>query len=610
MDVSRERTAMDKLAVKLKSIKNYSIIWEKNKKAAMNKELVEIENDMKSLMTSNSGNGLSPGDAHNLSSLESRKLKILLTHEETWRLKSRAIWLNAGDLNTKFFHRYADSRRMHNAIWDLNDHGGRRIWGTDDLLGEATRHFHDYYCDPKNTSLAEQFKVIKEYPRMFNDEEGMDIFRDVTLQDVENTLHGFAKDKSPGPDGWTVEIFIHFFDIMGEDIRLAVEESWKFGTVFGALNSTYLTLIPKTSHPDSYNDFRPIALCNLVYKVIAKIIADRIKPFLSKYISMEQYGFLQGRQIHDAVGVAQEILHSVKLKRLEALILQLDLVKAYDRVNWDFLRLILIQIGLPWQVMKWIMACTNSVNYAILINGHPTDFFKASRGLRQGCPLSPLLFILVMEGLSLTINKAKRDGLIEGIKITRDIAVTHSLFVDDAMLFGKGTLDEWVHYKRILDLFCSVTGMTISYIKSQFIKHSLELDAEAAIGSVFPLKFLEMETGTKYLGFFLKPANYRAHDWSWLIRRFEGRISHWSFRFLSLGGRLTLAKAVLQNLGVYWFTLCKVPRSILCLIRRKMYNFLWSGGGDTSKFHLVNWSVLARPWKLGGWNIKDLDLFV
>jgi hypothetical protein len=137
----------------------------------------------------------------------------------------------------------------------------------------------------------------------------------------------------------------------------------------------------------SFGGFRPIALCNLVYKIITKIIAARIKTSLSVGISKEQFGFLEGRQITDAIGVVQEALHNIKVKNIKALVLKLDLIKAYDRVDWGFLRLVLLQVGLSLEATDWIMGCVTSANFAVLINGKPTNFFKSSRGLRQGLPV-------------------------------------------------------------------------------------------------------------------------------------------------------------------------------------------------------------------------------
>ena len=125
-----------------------------------------------------------------------------------------------------------------------------------------------------------------------------------------------------------------------------VEESRQKGFILGPLNSTFITLIPKANKPHLFGDFHPISLCNLCYKIISKVIVDCIKPFLSRSLSEEQLGFLQGREIHDAIGAIHECVHSIKKKIIKALVLKLYLQKAYDCVNFDLLRLILLQIGM------------------------------------------------------------------------------------------------------------------------------------------------------------------------------------------------------------------------------------------------------------------------
>ena len=192
--------------------------------------------------------------------------------------------------------------------------------------------------------------------------------------------------------------------MLGNDLVSAVDCAKVTGCVPPSLNATFLALIPKKEKPLTFADFRPISLCNLLYKLISKVIAVRIKPFLDSGISQEQYGFLKDHQIIEPIGIVQETLHTVKTKNINAFILKLDLIMAFDCVNWSFIHLILIQIRVPLLAVNWIMACLTSVNYAVLINVTPSKFFFASRGIRQGCPLSPLLFLLVIEGLSRLIG--------------------------------------------------------------------------------------------------------------------------------------------------------------------------------------------------------------
>jgi hypothetical protein len=157
--------------------------------------------------------------------------------------------------------------------------------------------------------------------------------------------------------------------------------------------------------------------------LITKIIANRIKPILSRSLSEEQLGFLKGRQILDAIGTTQECIHSIKVKKSKSLILKLDLKKAYDCINWDFLRLILLQSGFSINFTNWILGCVTSANFAVLINGETSKVFKSRRGLRQGCPLSPLLFILVMEGLNHLLKKGLGEGKLSGVKVSRLVKI-------------------------------------------------------------------------------------------------------------------------------------------------------------------------------------------
>jgi hypothetical protein len=230
----------------------------------------------------------------------------------------------------------------------------------------------------------------------------------VTEEELLSASSSFKKDKIPGPNGWLVEIYLHFIDLLEPNLLRVIEEVRTNGKVLDAFNSTFLALIPKKEKPNSFDEFRPISLCNCVYKILAKVLTVRVEKIILRVISQEQFGFLEERQIYEAVGSAHEGLHSIKLKNALAMILKLDLLKAYDHVNWIYLMLVLLQAGFNLQVVKWIMGCITFVSFAILINVSALIFFKPSKGLRQGCHLLPLLFLLVAKGLSQKIKEAKR----------------------------------------------------------------------------------------------------------------------------------------------------------------------------------------------------------
>lgn len=222
------------------------------------------------------------------------------------------------------------------------------------------------------------------------------------------------KGKALGPDGFPVEFFQEFWEVVKLDLLEVVKESFMNKQMLKSLNATFLVLIPKKEGANSLDLFRPIALCNVVYKIITKLIANRLKPWLGELISEEQGGFVAGRQIMDGVVIAAKTIHSMESSKEKSMFIKLDMAKAYDRVKWSFLFKILGAFGFASDWIEWVRSCVTSSSFSVLLNGEPTELFGASRGLRQGDPLSPYLFILLAEGLGRIIRAQVASGLIQG----------------------------------------------------------------------------------------------------------------------------------------------------------------------------------------------------
>lgn len=187
---------------------------------------------------------------------------------------------------------------------------------------------------------------------------------------------------------------------------------------------------------------------------------------MSSHISPKKFAFLQNRQIHEAVGTAQELLHTIQFKKLKGMIMKVDLSKAFDRVSWLYIRMMLTHLGFPYTFTKWIMCCITNVTYSILINGSASPFFHAERGLRQGCPLSPLLFLLIMDGLRRLIGEEHRQGQIAGIKINDTCILTNLLFVDDVLIFLNGGIGYLTSLHNDFGIFQKAMGMVLNEAKS------------------------------------------------------------------------------------------------------------------------------------------------
>ncbi|WVZ88891.1 hypothetical protein U9M48_035358, partial [Paspalum notatum var. saurae] len=235
------------------------------------------------------------------------------------------------------------------------------------------------------------------------------------------------------------------------------------------LNKTYIVLIPKGINANSPQNFRPISLCNVNCKIISSTIAKRIKNHLPSYIHASQAAFIPGRHITSNIILAQEITHSFSLKNWNhhAFMLKIDLAKAFDRIEWAFILRALQRRGVSNHFCRLVHQCLSTTSFSVIINSQPFHDFRDQRGIRQGCPLSPYLFVLAINELSLSLQQAMDGEAIKGFSLGPNCPPIHSLmFVDDLIVRGQTTKQEIDAIKQIIDTFCSASGQTPNRAKS------------------------------------------------------------------------------------------------------------------------------------------------
>jgi hypothetical protein len=247
------------------------------------------------------------------------------------------------------------------------------------------------------------------------------------------------------------------------------------GVMPPGINDTSIVLIPKGDRPEELKDFRPISLCNVIYKVISKCLVNRFRPLLGEIISPEQSAFVPGRLITDNAIIAFECIHAIQRgvgDREEFCAYKLDLSKAYDRVDRGFFKKLLVKLGFQSQWVQWVMTFVTTVRYFVRFNGVPLPPFSPSRGLRQGDPLSPYLFLLVADRLSVLLKHYEAMGWLEGLKVCRRApGITHLLFADDSLLFFRANAAHASNVKTALTVFERNTGQLLSLSKSSLFVH-------------------------------------------------------------------------------------------------------------------------------------------
>ncbi|CAJ2637160.1 unnamed protein product [Trifolium pratense] len=386
-----------------------------------------------------------------------------------------------------------------------------------------------------------------------------------------------------------------------------VEEFFVNAVLPKAITSSFLTLIPKKDHPESLSDYRPICLIGCLYKILSKLLANRLKRVLGKLISPCQSAFLPSRQILDGVVVLNEIIDLAKRRKDRCMFFKVDFEKAYDTINWNFLERMMIKMGFAEGWMKWIRACIFNSSMSVLVNGSATEDFKVCRGLRQGDPLSPFLFLIVAESLTGLIKRAVEIGKFQGYKVTDSLQFQILQFADDTILVGEDSWNNLWTIKSVLRGFELVSGLKINFIKSKLYGINVDesfLMAGASFLScssdIIPFKFLGIPVG----------ANPRRRDtWRPVVDAMMKRLNTWSGRQLSYGGRITLINSVLASLPVYFFSFFKAPKCVINQLVRIQRNFLWGGGLEDKKLCWVKWDQVCRAKEQGGLGVKNLEFF-
>ncbi|KAK3192991.1 hypothetical protein Dsin_024301 [Dipteronia sinensis] len=268
------------------------------------------------------------------------------------------------------------------------------------------------------------------------------------------------------------------------------------------MNNSVISLIPKIKNPMRISDYRPISLCNVLYKIIAKAITNRFRHALGGVISETQCAFVPGRLISDNTIVGFECLHRLKRRKRKKgfIAIKLDMSKAYDRVEWAFLEGMMSTLGFSEKWISLIMRCVESVTYSFLINGEVCGSIKPSRGLRQGDPLSPFLFLFCTEGLSNLIQQAQQRGTITGFRCSRDgPAITHLFFADNSLLFTKANEVNCVAIRNLLHVYATASGQVINFNKSVMcVSPSYSASVGERLASVMGIKLVDCHEN--YLG--------------------------------------------------------------------------------------------------------------
>eukprot|EP00253_Pinus_taeda_P012127 PITA_12127 len=565
---------MARFQKKLKMLKVEIKRWNTNTFGHILKEKEQIIEGIKQTQQKIILEGRSEELAQKEQDMENKLLAREKQEEVLWRQKSRIRWLKEGEKNTKFFHKSTVQRRMRNHISQIINDQGEKVETQKEIEHEFIQHFKEMSKEPNINRTTAIEEITQHIPRLITEEQNTLLLKPISLQEVETAPYS-----------------------------LKAEESRSLRWMYPGLNATFIALIPKSEDSNKPDKYRSIALCNIIYKIVSKVVALRLKPVLPHIISPEQSSYVEGRQITDGIILTHEIIHSLKQSRKPGMLLKIDLSKAFDSISWDYMQKVLHAFGFDNAWIRWVSSLISSAFFSILINGIPTSTFRASRGIRQGDPLSPFLFIIMAEGLGRSIKNAIQTQKLKGITLHQAPTVSHQQFVDDNMIFGYSSVQEARALNSLLLPFSKASGTLINSVKSQIFFFNTHPTTQRAIARI--LGFSIASLPSKYLGAPLFAYARKHSSWTSLLEKLEAKLSLWTHRSLNMASRMILIKAVLQSMPLYLFSILAAPKWILKAIKKLQRNFLWGCSGPNKKWALVKWEKACLPKIGGGIGLRD-----
>ncbi|XP_020694000.1 uncharacterized protein LOC110107899 [Dendrobium catenatum] len=506
------------------------------------------------------------------------ELANLSSLQASWIIqRAKVNWLKHGEDDLKFL--YSKIRtKMGGTKSVVNLLACNPLSTRADVVNSIIQYFQELYNPTPPASLElDSFPLGSALP----DAHVSSIISTVTDDEIKNTVFSGSSSSALGPDGFNFHFYKTGWHILGPTICRAVHSFFLKGYMPNGVKSTALAIIPKHKNAASISDYRLIALCNVLYKIITKVMAARIKPIMCLIVKDNRAGFVKSRVSTDNILLASDILYYAGKRGGANLFFcaKLDFKKAFDCVSRQFLLARLLQK---------------------VLNGALEGYFSSTAGLRQGCPLSLYLFCLVMDAFSNLLEGRGFKGVT-----TDNYSLTHLLYADDVLIFGEATTDNCKILASVLRDFANSTGLYINYEKSSimFPKHlrnHLDICHELSIHTIVDK--------ITYLGIPLSFYWLKIGDFLPLLDCLNRKLNGWKDNLLSFAGRLQYLKFTIQNTIAYWIRGSILPKAIYKVYKKLSSRFLFFGDVNSGKkLHMLSWDKICNPKSKGGLGIPSIQ---
>lgn len=547
---------MFKLVQRLKNCRRKLCIWSKDE-FGNNKVKLELLKDRLACLQSCDSLEV----YHSQQKQVKHEIEVLLAREEMfYHQRSRIRWLSYGDRNTCFFHASMIQRRQRNQLLKIKSEGGSWLTTEHEINSELRDFFQSLFHSAGSNEMEEALSVINP---IITPSMNTSLIRPVSSAEIDLAVFQLGVLKAPGPDGYPGLFYQRYWEKVKNATISAVKHFFESGFLLKEFNYTNLVLIPKLPAPELLSHFRPISLCNFCLKIITKILANRLKTILDRVVTPHQFAFIPGRLIQDSIIVAHEAFHHPKINRRGSkfdMAISLDFNKAYDRVEWNFLEAVLRRMGFHDTWVHWVMQTVTTVKFSVFANGAKRANVTPSRGLRQGDPLSPYLFLLVIDVLSKLLIQGVSGNLFTGIKLgTHCPTISHLFFADDAIVFAKASKEECGQLLKILDVYNKASGQIINFNKSGV---SFSSNTPAGLQQEISdlLQMAHVSKKVRYLGLPAFWGKSKMEAYSFLLEKTISKLQGWKKVTLNQAGKEILIKSVVQAIPSYAMACFALPK--------------------------------------------------
>jgi hypothetical protein len=477
-----------------------------------------------------------------------------------------------------------------------------------EIMKELTRFYSELYKNDAGFEDNQQDaldEILENVQQTVSEEQLNKLGQQPTKAELERIIKILATNKAPGSDGLTIEVIRACWSFIGDDLLKLILHYWETEQLYPEMLQGIIRLLPKKLDKRRIQHWRPLTLLQIVYKIIAKLLAERLNKILPEIISHRQTGFVPGRQILDSISIAYLIQDWALNKKKPMLFLSLDFEKAFDRVDMKYLWETMKKIGLKGKFLALIQGLVSGATAKIHINGLFSEPIPLLRGVRQGDPLAPLLFAVSTQPLLVRLDNALETSTNLGIQVTNNLKICHRLFADDVGVFIPANQSAFNELQSHIQLYEKASGAKLNLEKSIIVPIALQQIPDwltetrciiAAEGEV--IKYLGAPYGNKLTS---------QTTQKFCLEKLSKRITTYAPQFLTFTGRVQIVKQVLMSMPTYHLMYLNLPAATHNKINRICKDFIWGYNKEgEQKTPLISWERLCRFKKHGGLAIKDV----